>query len=237
MKTRSESPQVHMVVENACARVLLNRPEVGNALNPSMVEELERAVDGANEAGVRLIVFQGAGKHMCTGFDLSDLDTCSDGDLLLRFVRIEYLLQKIYCGPVMTAAVGSGRVYGAGADLFAACDWRIGFPSASFAFPGSGFGLILGTRRLAARIGNDVALAAAAIPTTVAALRRRPSHETMTLISRRRSTPQAVLDLKKRLRPIGRRSSRRDRRGRCWRSAVRRRNQLRLQLAARPEKR
>jgi enoyl-CoA hydratase len=157
MNARSESPQVNMVVENGCARILLNRPQVGNALNPSMVDDLGRAVDGANEAGVRLIVFEGAGKHMCTGFDLSDLDSCSDGDLLLRFVRIEHLLKKIYCSPVMTAAIGSGRVYGAGADLFAACDRRVGFPDTSFAFPGSGFGLVLGTRRLAARIGNDVA--------------------------------------------------------------------------------
>lgn len=157
MSARLECPEVSLLVENACARITLNRPQIGNALSPSMVDDLDRAIDDVHAAGVRLIVFEGAGKHMCTGFDLSDLDRCSDGDLLLRFVRIEHLLQKIYSSPIMTAAIGSGRVYGAGADLFAACDRRIGLPGSSFAFPGSGFGLVLGTRRLAARIGNDVA--------------------------------------------------------------------------------
>jgi len=157
MNTRLESSQVGLTVENGCARILLNRPQVGNALSPSMVDDIERAIDGANAAGARLIVFSGAGKHLCTGFDLSDFDSCTDGDLLLRFVRIEHLLQKIYRSPVVTAAIGSGRVYGAGADLFAACDRRIGLANAGFAFPGSGFGLILGTGRLAARVGNDVA--------------------------------------------------------------------------------
>lgn len=157
MNARFESSQVDLVVEDSCARISLNRPQVGNALSPSMVDDLDRAFDSAAEAGPRLIIFAGVGKHLCTGFDLSDLDSCSDGDLLLRFVRIEQFLQKIYHSPFITAAIGSGRVYGAGADLFAACDRRIGLSNASFAFPGSGFGLILGTRRLAARIGNDAA--------------------------------------------------------------------------------
>ena len=157
MKAHSESPEVRLVIEDAWARISLNRPQVGNALGPSMVDELDRAVDRAHDAAARMIVFEGTGKHMCTGFDLSELDKCSDGDLLLRFVRIEHLLQKIYASPVVTVAIGSGRVYGAGADIFAACDRRIGLPDASFAFPGSGFGLILGTRRLAARIGHDTA--------------------------------------------------------------------------------
>jgi enoyl-CoA hydratase/carnithine racemase len=157
MKAHSESPEVRLVIEDTWARISLNRPKVGNALGPSMVDELDRAVDRAHDAGARMIVFEGAGKHMCTGFDLSELDKCSDGDILLRFVCIEHLLQKIYASPVVTAAIGSGRVCGAGADIFAACDRRIGLPDASFAFPGSGFGLILGTRRLAARIGRETA--------------------------------------------------------------------------------
>ncbi len=155
MDAQAGSQQVVLSIENGRARISLNRAEVGNALSPSMVEELDRAVDQAHECGVRLIVFEGRGRHMCTGFDLSDIDDCSDGDLLLRFVRIELLLQKIHASPVVTTAIASGRVYGGGADIFTACDRRIGLPNASFAFPGSSFGLVLGTRRLASRIGND----------------------------------------------------------------------------------
>ncbi|MFX8308781.1 enoyl-CoA hydratase-related protein, partial [Acinetobacter baumannii] len=81
----------------------------------------------------------------------------SEGDLLLRFVRIEALLQRVHGAGVATLAVATGRTWGAGADLFAACDRRLAFADASFAFPGSGFGLVLGTARLAGRIGDAAA--------------------------------------------------------------------------------
>jgi enoyl-CoA hydratase/carnithine racemase len=48
-------------------------------------------------------------------------------------------------------------VFGAGADIFCACNRRICSPDATFRFPGVRFGVVLGTRRLAARVGDDVA--------------------------------------------------------------------------------
>jgi len=102
-------------------------------------------------------VLDAQGKHFCTGFDLSDLEAQSDGDLLQRFVRIEALLAAIWHAPLRTMAFAQGRVWGAGADLFAVCDRRVAIGDASFRFPGAGFGLVLGTRRLAERIGVDAA--------------------------------------------------------------------------------
>jgi enoyl-CoA hydratase/carnithine racemase len=64
-------------------------------------------------------------------------------------------LQRIHAAPVTTLAVGTGRTFGAGADLFAACDRRLALVGASFAFPGPAFGLVLGTARLAAQVGRD----------------------------------------------------------------------------------
>jgi len=157
MKAHVLSEDVNFELQNGCANITLNRPAAGNALSSAMVDALDAAIDQALGAGARMMVFRGSGNHLCTGFDLGDLESSSDGDLLLRFVRIEQVLQRVYGCPVATVAVGSGRVYGAGADLFAACDRRISLPEASFAFPGSAFGLILGTRRLGTRIGNDTA--------------------------------------------------------------------------------
>jgi len=108
---------------------------------------------------VRLLVLRGEGRALCTGFDLTDLQAQSDADLLARFVAIELLLQAVRHAPVPTLALGHGRMFGAGADLFAACTWRIADPAARFAFPGARFGLVLGTRRLAAIVGEARALA------------------------------------------------------------------------------
>jgi enoyl-CoA hydratase/carnithine racemase len=137
----------------------LDRPERGNALGPDLVEALEREFGQAVATGARLIVLRGSGRHFCTGLDLSDLDAISDGDLALRVIRIEILLQAIHAAPVTTLAVGNGRIFGAGADLFAVCDHRIATEEARFSFPGPAFGLVLGTGRLAGLVGDCTARA------------------------------------------------------------------------------
>lgn len=134
-------------------RLLLDRPHRGNALGAQVVDRLIEAVDEAASDGTRLLAFQGAGKTFCSGFDFSDLDAQSEGDLALRFLRIERLLQSVFHFPGDTVALAHGRVFGAGADLFCACDQRIAASETSFRFPGVGFGILLGTRRLGARLG------------------------------------------------------------------------------------
>ncbi|HVL56204.1 MAG TPA: enoyl-CoA hydratase/isomerase family protein, partial [Burkholderiaceae bacterium] len=138
-------------------RLTLNRPHKANALGPDLVDALLAAVGAAAADGTRMLVLAGEGRHFCAGFDLSDLDQQSDGDLLLRFVRVEQLLQAIHDAPFATVALVQGRAMGAGADLVVACSVRIGASDAAFAFPGVRFGLVLGTRRLARRVGDDAA--------------------------------------------------------------------------------
>lgn len=136
----------------------LDRPQVGNALGPALVEALIAAVEGASaDAGLHSLVLQTSGPHFCTGLDLSELPALSDADLLLRLVRIETLLAALWHAPLRTVALARGRAWGAGADLFAACEWRVAAPGTTLRFPGAQFGIVLGTRRLAERIGVDAA--------------------------------------------------------------------------------
>ena len=141
--------------EGAVLRITLNRPAKGNALSAELVAQLQVAVDAARDAGdVRLLVLDAAGRHFCTGFDLSNLYEETDNSLLARFTRVELLLQSLYAAPFDTLALAQGRVMGAGADIFGACAnrWIVG--DASFAFPGPAFGLVLGTARLADVVGT-----------------------------------------------------------------------------------
>ena len=138
----------------------LQRPERGNALGPMLVEGLISAASEAfANAAVHTLVLQGEGRHFCTGFDLSDLATLSDADLLLRLVRIETLLAMLWHAPIRTVAQAKGRTWGAGADLLVACEQRLVGSDTTLRFPGAQFGLVLGTRRLAERIGADAARA------------------------------------------------------------------------------
>jgi enoyl-CoA hydratase len=139
--------------------VTLHRPNRHNALDGAMVEALHEALDGINPADIKMLVLQGSGPSFCSGFDLTDIEAETDGSLLLRFVRIEQLLQRIFRAPYHTIALAHGRAFGAGADLFCACQHRLAAPDTTFRFPGTSFGLALGSGRLAARVGIDGALA------------------------------------------------------------------------------
>ncbi|MBF5005069.1 enoyl-CoA hydratase/isomerase family protein [Diaphorobacter caeni] len=132
----------------------LNRPEKRNALSADLIEALLAAVHEAKQAQVPLLVLQGAGANFSAGFDFTDFEEQSEGDLLLRFVRIEALLQEIAYGPFATLALAHGNNFGAGVDLFAACRHRWCAPQTRFRMPGLKFGLALGTRRLAGLVGE-----------------------------------------------------------------------------------
>jgi enoyl-CoA hydratase/carnithine racemase len=141
--------------EDGCWTLGLDRAAKANALSSAMVEGLAAALAEAEAAQVPVVAFQGEGRNLSAGFDFGGYEQESDGDLLLRLVRIETLLQSIARSSCLTVAFAHGRNFGAGVDLFAACRWRIAAPGTTFRMPGLGFGLVLGTRRFAAIVGRD----------------------------------------------------------------------------------
>lgn len=207
---------VGLRIVSPVAWLSLERPERGNACSAELVQGLEDAIDAAVRAGAQALVLQGQGRHFCTGFDLSRLDEESDDSLLARFTRLELLLQRVARAPLLTIAIAQGRTVGAGADLFTACDLRIACEGMRISFPGArGFGLVLGPRRLAARVGDaharnwiahassiDTAQAlatglathTATDPTTAATLAQALVHEQLTGSCARAATLRAALE-------------------------------------------
>lgn len=137
--------------------LVLNRPEKRNALSAELVEAMIAAIAAARDDGTRLLVIRGAGAGFSGGFDFGNLDEHGDGDLALRFIRLELLLQDIWHAPFATMALAHGACYGAAADIVASCHRRIAAPGTTFRMPGLAFGISLGTRRLAAVVGADAA--------------------------------------------------------------------------------
>nr|WP_114472749.1 enoyl-CoA hydratase/isomerase family protein [Pseudorhodoferax soli] len=135
----------------------LGRPDKLNALNADIVDALLHAVTRADAEKAKVMVFRGAGKGFCAGFDLSGFEAQSEGDLVLRFVRIEMLLQAVAATRAMTIALAHGKVFGAGVDLVAVCKRRIAAPETTFRMPGLKFGLVLGTRRFGEIVGKEAA--------------------------------------------------------------------------------
>ena len=153
------SAPLDVAQEDGCWTFTLSRPEKRNALSAELVERLSDGVARAHAQAARVLVFRGEGKNFSAGFDFSDFENQSEGDLLLRFVRIEELLQAVAASPCVTVALAHGRNFGAGVDLFAACRYRVAAADATFRMPELRFGLVLGTRRFAAIVGVERARA------------------------------------------------------------------------------
>ena len=173
MNNAEFKPNPGLLVEQhpAITLLTLDRTTRANSLDAALVEALHASVDAAQANGTRLLVLTANGKNFSAGFDMSEINGQTEGDLLLRMVRIEQLLQRIYHAPCSSVAFAHGRNVGAGADLFLAASTRICAPDATFRMPGLQFGLQLGTRRLAARIGAEAARAMLEISQTIDAER------------------------------------------------------------------
>lgn len=142
--------------------VTLASPDSANALDAALVEDLHDAFDVATEDGTRVLVIEAEGRVFCAGLGLAGLEQETDASLLLRLVRIELLLEKLWYGPLVSVAVVRGAAAGAGADLAMATTVRYATEAASLRFPGSEFGAVLGVRRLAECAGSAFAVEAAA---------------------------------------------------------------------------
>jgi methylglutaconyl-CoA hydratase len=126
-------------VNDAVARIVLNRPEKRNALNDEMIAEIKRGlVEAAGDDTVRAIVISGAGKDFCSGADLSALqkiaqasmsDNAEDARSLLDlFLQIRQIRV-----PVVAAV--KGRALAGGCGLATACDLVLASGTARFGYP------------------------------------------------------------------------------------------------------
>jgi enoyl-CoA hydratase len=153
------SSPVNLQKEGEVWTISLARPDKRNALSSPLVEELIDLVERAPAEGAKVLVFRGEGKSFSAGFDFSDVEQQTEGDLVLRFVRVEMLLQAIGSSPCLTVALAHGRTFGAGVDIVASCRQRYATADTSFRMPGLKFGLVLGTRRFGELVGREQALA------------------------------------------------------------------------------
>jgi methylglutaconyl-CoA hydratase len=126
-------------VNDAVARIVLNRPEKRNALNDEMIAEIKRGLaEAAGDETVRAIVISGAGKDFCSGADLSALQkiaqaSMSDNAEDARSLMQLFLLIRQIRVPVVAAV--RGRALAGGCGLATACDLVLASETARFGYP------------------------------------------------------------------------------------------------------
>lgn len=127
------------------AIVTLNRPSKLNALNSTLMREIERVTEQFHDdLETRVIIFTGAGKHFCAGVDLAESQprTTLLGNQRARQIGPR-LIQKLYNMEQITIAAINGGAFGGGACVAAALDFRIGENDCYAGFPESRLGMNL----------------------------------------------------------------------------------------------
>ena len=121
---------IQFAVADGIATLVLNRPEVMNALNSRMRSEITEALTTLPEEA-RCVVLTGSGRAFCSGQDLGDAGAAADLEATLRD-EYEPMLRAITgCRAPVIAAV-NGVAAGAGANLALAADVVIAAEGASF---------------------------------------------------------------------------------------------------------
>lgn len=135
--------------------ITLDRPQVMNAINPPMHEELQAAFDAfAREPDQRVCVVTGAGdRAFCAG---SDLKAAAASGLPGAYPRSGYagLIERFDCDKPIVAAV-NGVALGGGFEIALACDIVIACEHARFGLPEPLVGAVAlggGLHRLARQI-------------------------------------------------------------------------------------
>jgi len=113
------------------AVVTMNRPEILNAVNWEMHDELERVfVDLDSDKDVRAIVLTGAGRGFCSGGDQKTLDK---GTIPSATRGGRHLIRNILEVEAPIIAAVNGAAVGLGATLALMCDIVFAHSSARFA--------------------------------------------------------------------------------------------------------
>jgi enoyl-CoA hydratase len=126
----------------------LNRPEVLNALNTELVDELSHALSrAAADESARVVVIRGAGRAFCAGYDLKEEAEllAKEGPLDVAGWReglahdVEKMLE-IFDHPKPVIAQVHGYCLGGGCDVMMMCDLAIAADDAVFGEPEIKFG-------------------------------------------------------------------------------------------------
>ena len=138
----SPQPVLSEVDARGVATVTLNRPEVNNAYDESLIQGLHAAMDSLS--GVRVVVLRGAGKHFQAGADLKWIarvasQSMEENERISRATALA--VHRLNTLPVPTVALVQGGCFGGGTGIVAACDIVIEADNAMFSISETRWGL------------------------------------------------------------------------------------------------
>jgi enoyl-CoA hydratase len=152
---------VQYEVKDHIAVITINRPEALNALNTTVLQELEQAAARAeSDSDVYVVVLTGAGKAFVAGADISQMKDFTAVEAKAFGDYGNSVFYKIEAMPKPVIAAVNGYALGGGCELCMACDIRLAGTKAKFGQPEVGLGITPGfggTQRLPRIVGASKA--------------------------------------------------------------------------------
>ena len=142
------------VVQDGVAMITLNRPEVRNALNLEMCDELLRIT---KRIDARLVFVRGNGPVFCGGADLNERKGKSEEWVRERRMRAFAAYAALEALPMPCVALVHGAAIGSGVEIAAACDFIVATPGTTFRTPEAQRGTVGATQRLPRILGKRLA--------------------------------------------------------------------------------
>tara|TARA_Y100000758_G_scaffold153152_1_gene108680 strand:+ start:1275 stop:2048 length:774 start_codon:yes stop_codon:yes gene_type:complete len=155
-------PLILKEINKQIAWVTINRPEVLNAMNESVLTELVSSIQSCiDDTSVGVIILTGAGdKAFVAGADIKNMQSMEPGDALKFGKSGQQMTLTIENSPKPVIAAVNGFALGGGCEISLACHIRVASETATFGQPEVQLGILPGwggTQRLPRLVGMGIA--------------------------------------------------------------------------------
>jgi enoyl-CoA hydratase len=150
-------------IEDHTLIITINRPDVLNALNKQVINDLDAVMDRVYKfPEIKSVVITGAGlKSFVAGADIKEFESLSKEEAIAVAKRGQAVFAKIENAPKPVIACVNGFALGGGCELAMSCHFVIASESAVFGQPEVNLGIMVGyggSQRLTQRVGKGRAM-------------------------------------------------------------------------------
>lgn len=147
--------------KGAVGIITINREKALNALNSTVLEEIDKTLNAVDLDAVRCLILTGAGqKSFVAGADIGEMSTLTKAEGEAFGKKGNDVFRKLETFPIPVIAAVNGFALGGGCEISMSCDIRICSDNAVFGQPEVGLGITPGfggTQRLARIVGPGMA--------------------------------------------------------------------------------
>lgn len=148
-------------VNGQVGTITINREKALNALNSTVLDELDATLDAVDLNEVRCLILTGAGtKSFVAGADIGEMSTLTKAEGEAFGKKGNDVFRKLETFPIPVIAAVNGFALGGGCEISMSCDIRICSDNAVFGQPEVGLGITPGfggTQRLARLVSPGMA--------------------------------------------------------------------------------